>query len=142
MTMTTRAGKIAKSGQPREARYRRLTWATAFALAMGMVVQAATLIVDAIPLIRGQVAPNASYGFRTPKTMSNAAHWYAANAFSGRATIVACVVVIGLAIVLVVQTKDRRVGVLRVLLRGFIYDIVPLVLLVLTLLIYDWSSAP
>jgi uncharacterized membrane protein len=111
-------------------------------VAAGIVIQAAVLIVDAIPLIRGEVAPNGSYGFRTAKTMSDASHWYAANAFSGRATIVVGVVLIVLAITLVVQTADRSTGVFRVLVRGFVYDIAPLALLVLTLLIYDARSAP
>ncbi len=123
-------------------RHRSVVWLTAVLLAAGIVIQAVTLMVEAIPLIRGEVTPNGSYGFRTSKTMSDTAHWYAANAFSGRITIVAGIVLIVLAITLVVQTKDPRTGVLRVLSRGLVYDIVPLAILVLTLLIYDARLAP
>jgi hypothetical protein len=40
-------------------------------------------IVIAVPLIRGSVAPNAVYGFRTAKTLSDPAIWYAANSYMG-----------------------------------------------------------
>ena len=49
----------------------------------------AFLAVIAIPLALRLVGPNRSYGFRTPATLSNPALWYSANAFSGRALIVA-----------------------------------------------------
>ena len=42
-----------------------------------------------IPLFRGQVKPNAWYGCRTTKTMSNERIWYAVNRITGRDMIAA-----------------------------------------------------
>jgi hypothetical protein len=38
----------------------------------------------AIPLWRGKVAPNDTYGVRTPQTLADPALWYRANAIVGR----------------------------------------------------------
>ena len=121
--------------------HRSILGLTALVVAAGIVIQAVVLIVESIPLIRGDVAPNGSYGFRTAKTMSDAARWYAANTFSGRASVVTGVVLIVSAVALVVQTETGRAGVFRVLVRAFVYDIAPLALLVLILLVYDVRSS-
>ena len=42
-----------------------------------------------IPLFRGQVKPNAWYGYRTTKTMSDQKVWYAVNRIAGRDMIAA-----------------------------------------------------
>ena len=47
------------------------------------VVQSAVFIGLGIPLAAGRIAPNSLYGFRTLRTLSNAAAWYAANRVSG-----------------------------------------------------------
>ncbi len=44
------------------------------------------------PLILGKVKPNAVYGFRTPKTLSNDEIWYAANRTAGWDMVLAAVV--------------------------------------------------
>jgi uncharacterized membrane protein len=36
-----------------------------------------------VPLALGRVRPNSTYGFRTAKTLSDPAIWYAANRFAG-----------------------------------------------------------
>jgi len=38
----------------------------------------------AVPLILGKIPPNPLYGFRTPRTLSDPAVWYPANAYAGR----------------------------------------------------------
>lgn len=47
------------------------------------------LIALALPLVARRIAPNWMYGFRTRKTMSSPAIWYAANHASGRAMALA-----------------------------------------------------
>ncbi len=42
------------------------------------------LVGLSIPMIQRRVGPNAIYGFRTPKTLSDETVWYEANAYSGR----------------------------------------------------------
>jgi len=37
-----------------------------------------------VPMIRRRVKPNALYGFRIPKTLSDEQVWYDANAYAGR----------------------------------------------------------
>ena len=49
----------------------------------------ALLAIIALPLALRCVAPNALYGFRTPATMADRELWYSANAFAGRALLVA-----------------------------------------------------
>lgn len=38
----------------------------------------------ALPLWRGKIAPNTTYGLRTKKTLADPALWYRANAIAGR----------------------------------------------------------
>ena len=47
------------------------------------------LMALSVPLMREQVAPNSSYGLRTPKSLSDPRIWYAANKACGRALFVA-----------------------------------------------------
>ena len=47
------------------------------------VIQSVVFIGLGIPLAAGRVAPNSLYGFRTPRTLSDAAAWYAANRVCG-----------------------------------------------------------
>jgi uncharacterized membrane protein len=48
-----------------------------------------------IPLLRGRVRPNAWYGCRTQKTLSNEKIWYAVNRVTGRDLIIAGIMLIG-----------------------------------------------
>ena len=52
----------------------------------------AVVIALSIPMIRGKVAPNSSYGFRTTKTLESEEVWYPANRASGCFMLVAAVV--------------------------------------------------
>ena len=47
------------------------------------------IALTAIPLVLGKVPPNMFYGVRTPRTMSDRDVWYKANAYGGRALLVA-----------------------------------------------------
>lgn len=49
----------------------------------------ALLAIIAIPLALRLIGPNAWYGFRTPATLADPLLWYSANAFAGRALLVA-----------------------------------------------------
>ena len=60
-------------------------WAMAFA---GLV-----FIGIAIPMVLEAIAPNSLYGFRTEKTLSDPAIWYAANVVGGWDLIVAGAVI-------------------------------------------------
>jgi uncharacterized membrane protein len=42
-----------------------------------------------VPMLQGRVPRNYVYGFRTPKTLKNDHIWYLANAFAGRAMLIA-----------------------------------------------------
>ena len=42
------------------------------------------MMILAVPLIQGQVPPNALYGFRIPKLFRSEELWYAANRYSGK----------------------------------------------------------
>jgi uncharacterized membrane protein len=50
---------------------------------------AALFALMAIPLILRKMPRNAAYGFRTPKTLSSDEIWYDANAYFGRAFLIA-----------------------------------------------------
>jgi uncharacterized membrane protein len=47
------------------------------------VIQSAVFIGLGIPLAAGRVSPNSLYGFRTLRTLNDAAAWYAANRVCG-----------------------------------------------------------
>lgn len=57
-----------------------------------LVASCVLLVIISIPLILGVVPPNGVYGFRTGRTQSSPAIWYAANAFMGWALSAAAVV--------------------------------------------------
>lgn len=54
-----------------------------------VTVAAALIAVLQLPLILRRVGPNALYGFRTPRTLADRETWFAANAFAGKAFVVA-----------------------------------------------------
>jgi uncharacterized membrane protein len=45
-----------------------------------------------VPLMLRRIRPNGLYGFRTPRTLSSPEVWYPANAFAGRALLIAAIV--------------------------------------------------
>jgi len=60
-------------------------------LASYLIVAAAGLLIALVglPLLLQKVGPNWLYGFRTPRTISNEALWYASNKVAGRDFILA-----------------------------------------------------
>lgn len=42
------------------------------------------MVILAVPMIQGQVPPNALYGFRLPKLCRSEELWYAANRYAGK----------------------------------------------------------
>ena len=61
---------------------------------LGYVVPA-FIAALAIPMALGVVPPNATYGFRTPLTLSSPDIWYRANKVSGWLTMIAMLLTIG-----------------------------------------------
>jgi uncharacterized membrane protein len=49
------------------------------------------MIVVSVPMVMRRLPPNALYGFRTPKTLSNPQIWYEANRRAGVNLIVAAI---------------------------------------------------
>jgi uncharacterized membrane protein len=49
------------------------------------------MILVSVPMVMRRVPPNAFYGFRTPKTLSNPQIWYEANRRAGVNLIVAAI---------------------------------------------------
>jgi uncharacterized membrane protein len=48
------------------------------------------LMLLLIPLATGRVAPNGTYGYRTPASLSSETAWYKANRIAGRAGMFVC----------------------------------------------------
>jgi uncharacterized membrane protein len=48
------------------------------------------LVLFLIPLATGRIAPNNTYGYRTPASLSSETAWYKANRIAGRAGMVVC----------------------------------------------------
>ena len=59
---------------------------------MVYIVICLVIIAISVPLILEKVPPNALYGFRTRKTMSDQSIWYKANKFGGAALAAAGIV--------------------------------------------------
>ena len=51
------------------------------------LIEAAVVIVLAVPLTLRKVGPNSWYGFRTRRSLANLATWYEVNAHAGRGLI-------------------------------------------------------
>jgi len=54
------------------------------------------MILVSVPMVMRRVPPNAFYGFRTPKTLSNPQIWYEANRRAGVNLIAAALLTMGL----------------------------------------------
>jgi len=63
-------------------------------LLMRLLLSLSCLLIAglSLPMILGKVAPNSTYGFRTPLTLSRPDIWYAANTFSGWTLLIAAVI--------------------------------------------------
>jgi len=78
-----------------------------------------------IPLIRNRVPPNRYYGFRTPKTLSDAKIWYEVNHISGNDLFVAgAVITISSFVMLAVGQDWRRERVAITLLLIMVFSLV------------------
>lgn len=72
-------------------------------------VVGALFIILSIPLIQRRVPPNAIYGVRTTKTLSNKKLWYDANHFFGKDLLTAGLIIATASIV--AETFEGSVGV-------------------------------
>lgn len=52
-------------------------------IGMGFVLSALVMVLISVPLIRGRVAMNKTYGIRIPKAFESEANWYTINKFGG-----------------------------------------------------------
>ena len=68
-----------------------MTQVTLYSLLFGGV--GLLFVALSIPLIKGRVPPNSTYGFRTAKSLSDPNIWYAINRISGQDLLVAGVLI-------------------------------------------------
>jgi uncharacterized membrane protein len=57
-----------------------------------LLIVCALVAAASIPLMLRLIPPNAVYGVRTRRTMSDSATWFAVNAFGGKALVIAAAV--------------------------------------------------
>ncbi len=86
------------------------------------------LIVLGVPLAIGRVAPNSVYGYRTAKTLGNAAVWYPANRYCGRAMVYAGVATVVLALGALELARAEGMSNGAVIASGLLIELVPLFL--------------
>ena len=60
-------------------------------LRVALSITFALLAALSVPLVLHRVEPNWFYGFRTTRTLSSPEVWYPANAFAGRALLIAAI---------------------------------------------------
>jgi uncharacterized membrane protein len=78
-----------------------------------------------VPLIRNRVPPNRYYGFRTPKTLSDAKIWYEVNHISGNDLFVAgAVITISSLVMFAVGHDWRREHVAITLLLIMVFSLI------------------
>lgn len=65
-------------------------------LAGSIATLALIIAVVAVPLILRKIPPNGFYGFRTAKTLGDRTIWFEANAYAGKAMIVAAIAMFSL----------------------------------------------
>jgi uncharacterized membrane protein len=87
------------------------------------------IIKVVLPMVRGHVAPNQGYGFRTPLTLSDERIWYPANRIAGRlmlgSSLIGIVVSIALCVVLWGQDLVLIAALCGVLLTAAIVPVLP-----------------
>ena len=100
---------------------------------MVYLIVSVVMIVMMLPAAFDRVGPNGTYGFRTAKTLSSEAMWYASNHFAGWASIIAGCLTIGGLILL----RFGRIGKLSE--NGYIYlltFLVPSVMSIVVSVVY------
>ena len=78
-----------------------------------------------IPLAMGRVAPNGIYGFRTAKTLSSPSIWYRANAYAGKAFILAGVLSIVAALLCLLLTRRGTLSSSASIVMAVLIEVVP-----------------
>lgn len=76
---------------------------------------AVTMIITAIPLLRGRVQPNALYGIRTQQSLRDEASWYRINKIGGQAFVQAGVALIPLSLLPLVADPAQKPVIFTVL---------------------------
>jgi len=110
-----------------------LTWS----LFASLLVVGLVLIGISVPTLLSKVPPNGMYGFRTAHTMSDPKIWYAANVVASRYTIACGAIMLLLATGLPFVSRIRSLSNRQIAYVGLVFEIVPPVLLVMALLLYD-----
>ncbi|MCD0158217.1 SdpI family protein [Deinococcus sp. 6YEL10] len=107
-----------------------------YALA-GSIVFLGTLMGGmAFPFLAKRVSPNSTFGFRTAKTLSNPETWYTANIFMAKAMLITAFIMIVLGTLLILWCRAGKFSNLLLSRIGLVFEVVPLVLLLIGLYIY------
>jgi uncharacterized membrane protein YfcA len=72
----------------------------------GYFIGGLALFAAGVPLLRGWIPRNRWAGFRVPKTLSNDGIWYEANRVAGRDLMIAGAVVMAVAVVSALLSKE------------------------------------
>lgn len=87
-----------------------------------------TLIVVGFPLALKRIEPNGTYGFRTPKTLSDPEVWYSVNTIGGISFVIAGTVSIFLLVVL------KKYWMVSSMMKFYVGFTIPLALLLVAVL--------
>lgn len=87
-----------------------------------------------VPLIKGKVPPNGSYGFKTEKTLSSEEVWYKANTYAGKEMFRAGLMLVGVSIVLLIVV--RKLNILAVVAVQFLSIVTILAIIILRCVSY------
>lgn len=100
-----------------------------FSTIMALSVILTGLIIGglAIPLLLGKVPPNELYGIRTAKTMSSPAIWYAANAYGGKALLMAGIATAAIGVSMLLLQKSIRLSGEAMQMLGVVAELGPLI---------------
>jgi hypothetical protein len=107
-------------------------------LLFASIVIVATILGGlSIPLVLGKIGPNAIYGFRTERTLSDPSIWYAANALAGRLSIVCALAMYVLAIAFLLIARHSTMASSQIVWLALGFEVIPPIILAMVLLLYN-----
>lgn len=94
------------------------------------------VVALAIPLLLEKVPPNAWYGFRTPRTLSNSEVWYSANVGASKILLAFGATLVVLAVILFILSRNSAFSPQTLASVFIAFQLAPVLLLIVAVLIY------
>ncbi len=97
------------------------------AIAAGYIISGILIIIVSIPLLKGRVARNIWYGFRTRRSLESDELWYAINAYAAQRMIIWSFALIGVGLMALVMPIKGNPALTAVFVLAIALIVIPVI---------------